>query len=375
MWPRPLLRKLALHAVPLLLVVRATAARAGDDETGPPDIETPEPSRATPESERAEKAEREKAEKEKAEKGAAPEGSEPIHGDHYYPPPVDGPALRLPESPTRLYLDGAYAMSDDLTALPYIAGRGRNFRVALGGAWRWERFTFDAQVPFNVTRLDVTSILNGITPSEDDAHQTRFSLGDISLGAVWTERLVGDSEGLIGGLGVRGRVASHTTRFPFHLMDGTIADFVLPYYFHLEPTLILGGALGGGELGQFTWVLNQGAIILAGPDGDFDTLHITVPTIYLYDAHYALGWAPWTFLGTSVEVATTFQLNHIGGNDFQKFNGIRAFWVAPALQVHLGNTRIDAIARIGVTRGEEIYGVLEYVGTHSITLRVTRMFD
>ena len=35
----------------------------------------------------------------------------------YYPPPVDGPELRLPESPTRLYLDGAYASSGDLSAL------------------------------------------------------------------------------------------------------------------------------------------------------------------------------------------------------------------------------------------------------------------
>ena len=353
-----MLRKLALYAVPLLLAAHATAARAAEDEEGPPETETPEPAKASPEDFAVTETER------PAE----------FHAGHYYPPPVDGPALRLPESPTRLYLDAAYARSDDLTALPYIAGKGRNFRAALGGAYRWAPFTFDAQVPFNLTTLDVTEILNGYVPVPEDAHQTKFSLGDISLGAVWTERL-GESEALIAGIGVRERLASHTTRFPFHLMDGSIADFVLPYYFHLEPTLILGGALGGGEFGQFTWVLNQGAIILSGPDGDFDTVHITVPTIYLYDAHYAVSWAPWSFLGASVEVATTFQLNQIGGTDFQKFNGIRAFWVAPALQVHLGNTRIDAIARIGVSHGEELYGVLEYVGTHSLTLRVTQMFD
>src|SRR5262249_39401987 len=147
-----------------------------------------------------------------------------LPGDHYYPLPVDGPALRLPESPTRLYVDGAYGKTDDLTALPFIAGTGRNFRLALGGAWRRGRFTYDAQVPLNLTTIHVTQYLNGLIPSPQDRDQTRFSLGDIGLGAVWTERLT-DGEALIGGLGVRGRLASHTTRFPFHLMDGSIANF------------------------------------------------------------------------------------------------------------------------------------------------------
>ena len=87
----------------------------------------------------------------------------------YYPPPVDGPALRLPESPTRLYLDAAYAMSDDLTALPYIAGKGRNSRRAVGGAWRWRRFAFDGQLLAHLTTIDVTSVLNQPPLPEDTA--------------------------------------------------------------------------------------------------------------------------------------------------------------------------------------------------------------
>ena len=121
--------------------------------------------------------------------------------------------------------------------------------------------------------------------------------------------------------------------------------------------------------------MNQGAIVLWGPDANFDTEHITVPTIYLYDGHYAIGVAPWSFLGASVELATMIQLNHIAGVDFQKFNDIRAVWVAPALQIHAGDFRIDLIARLGLTRGQELYGVLEYVGTHSFTLRVTKIFN
>jgi len=364
----PLLRKLALHAVPLLLVARATVARAGEDQTGPPELETPEagapetePPTGAPKPKKPPPAERERP------------------NDHYYPPPVDGPALRLPESPNRLYADVSYAKSDDLTALPFIAGRGRNFRLALGGAWRWnQRFVFDAQVPLNLTTLIVTQILNGLPPLEADARQTKISLGDIGGGAVWTERLTG-GEGLIGGLGLRVRIPTHTTRFPFHLMNGEIANFTIPYYFHLEPALILGGAFNGGsDFGRFTWVLNQGAIVLAGPDGNFYDQHISVPTLYMWEAHYAICWAPWSFLGTSVEVATIVQLNHVSSTattNLEKFNDVRAVWVAPALQFHVGDARIDLIARIGASRGQEFYGVLEYVGTHSVTVRVTLMFD
>jgi len=330
-------------AVPLL-VAQATAARAADEGAA---VAAPED--AMP---------------------AAPAADEATDApSHYYPPPVDGPALRLPESPTRFYLDGSYARSDDLTALPYIAGKGRNFRVAAGGFWHWWRLTFDAQLPFNITTIDVTDVLNGMPPVPEDRHQTKPSLGDLALGVSWTERLAG--EALIGGLAVRGRFPTHTTRFRFHLPPGdTLADFVIPYYFHIEPTLILGGAVG-----RFTYVMNQGAIVLLGPDGDFYDLHITVPSIYLWDAHAAIGWAPWSFLGASVELATMIQLNHLAGMDFERLNDIRAVWVAPALQAHVGAYRVDAIARIGLTRGQELYGVLEYVGTHSFTLRVSRYFN
>jgi hypothetical protein len=343
--------KLLMIAVPLL-VAQATVARGSD--------ENDDAAAATPPAEAASEP--------NDDASRASDSPRARSADRYYPPSVEGPALRVPESPTRLFLDGAYAISDDLTALPYIAGHGRNLRVALGGAWRWRRFTFDVQLPAHLTRIEVTSVLNQ-APLPEDAKQTKLSLGDLSLGAVWTERLAGDSEAVIAGLGLRGRLATHTTGFEFHLNDGSIADFVIPYYFHIEPTLILGGAIG-----PFTYVVNQGAIVLWGPDANFDTEHITVPTIYLYDGHYAIGVAPLPWLGASVELATMIQLNHIAGMDFQKFNDIRAVWVAPAVQFHAGAFRFDAIARIGLSRGQELYGVLEYVGTHSFTLRVTRMF-
>ena len=181
---------------------------------------------------------------------------------------------------------------------------------------------------------------------------------------------VQELERLIAGLGLRGRLATHTTRFTFHLLDGSLAIFTVPYYFHVEPTVIIGGALG-----RFTYVINQGAVWLVGPNGYVQDTLVRVPSIYFWDAHYAIAIAPVSFLGASVEVATTIQLNHLAGADYQKFNDVRAVWVAPALQIHPGDGyRIDLIARIGLTHGDELYGVLEYVGTHSFTLRVTRAF-
>lgn len=289
--------------------------------------------------------------------------------ESFYPPPVAGPALRLLDSPTRVYLDGAFATSEDLSALPYITGRGQNFRFALGGVWRWRQLSFDGEIPFlHVTTINVSSILN-MPPRPEDQHQTALSLGDLTLGVTGWVPLVGP-RALLAGLGVRGRFATHTTRFQFHLLDGTLADFRLPYYFHVEPTLILSGSLS-----WFTFVINQGVIVLLGPDGNFEDQLITVPTIYLWDAHYAVSVSPLSFLGASVELATQFQLNHVPGVDFAQLNDVRAVWVAPSLQLRFGATRIDLIARLGLTRGQELYGVLEYVGTNSYTVRLTRAFN
>jgi hypothetical protein len=285
----------------------------------------------------------------------------------YYPPPVDGPALRLPVSPTRLYVDTTLATSDDLSALPYIAGSGRNIRFAAGGVWRWRQLAFAAEVPFTqITTLTVTSITNS-APIPQDVNQTAVSFGDVRLGVDWTERL---SASLMGGFGLRGRFPTHTTAFRFHLIDGSLGTYVFPYYFHVEPTVILGGAFG-----RFTFVVNQGAVVLLGPDGDFSDQHFVVPTIFFWDAHYAISYAPWDFFAASLEVGTDIQLNHISGIDFQKFNDVHSVWIAPAVQFHVGDYRADLIARIGLTRGADLFGVIEFAGTSSYTVRVTRTFN
>jgi hypothetical protein len=301
-----------------------------------------------------------------ADAGAAAASADAVLAK-YFPPPVDGPALRLPLTPTRLYVDGALATTDDLSALPYIAGKGRNLRFAAGGSWRWNDFAFTGELPFTqVTTLDVSAIPGGM-PIPQDAHQTAVALGDLRLGAEWTEHL---SPAWVGGFGLRARVPTHTTRFQFHLVDGSLASYVFPYYFHFEPTAILGGTLG-----RFTFVLNQGAIVILGPDGEFSDMVIHVPTIVFWDAAYAVSYAPLDFFGASVELATDVQLNHVGGIDFQKLNDVRSVWIAPALQFHLDAYRLDLVARLGLTRGANLFGVIEYAGTSSYMVRVSRTFN
>jgi hypothetical protein len=300
---------------------------------------------------------------------AAPPGLKPAEVDAflaaYAPPPVEGPALRLPYTPTRLYLDASYGRVNDLSSLPIVQGAARNLRFAAGGSWRWRRFAFTGELPFlQVTSVDFTLIDNQPPPAAD-VHQTAASIGDLRVGVEWTDHL---TDAIVGGFGFRARLPTHTTRFTFHLTSGT-ADYPLPYYFHLEPTAILGAAVG-----RFTFVVNQGAAVLAGPSGDFQGVHIEQPMIALWDAAYAVSWAPLDELGASLELSTDIQLNHIGGLDFTRLNDLRAVSLVPALQGHVAGCRVDLVARFGLSKGATPVGILEYAGSTSYTLRVTRPF-
>ncbi len=45
-----------------------------------------------------------------------------------------------------------------------------------------------------------------------------------------------------------------------------LVSYVFPYYFHIEPTVIVGGALG-----RFSYVVNEGILdVFWGPDGNFE---------------------------------------------------------------------------------------------------------
>jgi hypothetical protein len=287
----------------------------------------------------------------------------------HYPPTVDGPGLQLPYQPTQLYFDTSFGRSGDLSSLPYVAGNARNLRLTLGGVWRWRRFAFEAEIPFlNVTLLHVTQVVGGPPDNPDDVDQTVFSFGDVRLGGTWTLPVIGEDT-LVAGVGFRSRLASHTAQYHFDV-DGVTTTYVFPYYFHLAPTVILGGALG-----RFTFVMNQGPLFFVGPDGYYIDLKIVEPTMMFWDSHYAVSYSPVQAFGASLELVTTIQLNHVTGMNFGKFNDIRAVWLAPAVQFHFDAYRVDVIGRIGTSRGENLLGVLEYVGERSILVRLTRTFN
>ena len=286
------------------------------------------------------------------------------------PAAADAPQLRNVEPRTRLYADGAFAQSADLSALPYIAGSGHNARFSLGGSLKLGRFQLDAELPAaQATTLDLTMIPGGM-PLPPDDHQTALSIGDLRLGAQWTTPLPGEALAMTAGFGLRGRFPTHTTQFAFHLIDGSVALYGFPYYFHIEPAALFGAAWG-----PLSFVMNQGAIVLMGPDADFQEIHFVVPNIYFWDAHYAVAAHIAGPVGVSTEVNTVFQLNHVGGVDFAKLNHIRAVSVLPGVQVQVGRYRVDAVARFGVTHGAELFGVIGYSGTRSYTLRATYYFE
>jgi hypothetical protein len=288
----------------------------------------------------------------------------------YAPPAIEGPGLRLAEPMTRLYVDGSYGRTDDLSGLPLIAGSAHNYRFAVGGSLRWHRFSFDGEITFsNITTIDVTEVPGG-QPIDQDRHQTATSLGDTRLGFTWTTPLT-DSGAVVGGFGVRLRLPTHTVVFQFHLVDMvTLGKYLFPYYFHVEPTLILGGSAG-----RFSFIVNEGLLLMTGPDGNFQNVHITVPNLLFWSAHYAVVYSPFQVLALSVDLGTDVQLNHVTVMDFEKVNDLVAVSLNVGLQVHIDRYRVDLVGRRGLTHDSELFGVLQYAGTQSLTLRFGRIFD
>jgi hypothetical protein len=170
---------------------------------------------------------------------------------------------------------------------------------------------------------------------------------------------------------VRVRVPTHTTSFQFtNLNDGSLGIYTLPYYFHIEPAFLIGGAIG-----DLSFVMNQGGLMLTGPDGDVVGIPLIVPNIYFWDAHYALAYRVAKALGLSFEVNTTIQLNDLDPVMLPKLNRIRAVSLIPAVQLHLDRFRVDVIARLGATGGADPIGLLGFSGTRSVIARLSRSFD
>jgi hypothetical protein len=235
------------------------------------------------------------------------------------------------------------------------------------------RFQFDAELPASQsTTINVTQIppLGNPPLTPEDAHQTARSLGDLRLGAQWTERLPVQAMSLTTGLGLRARFPTHTTTFQFNLVDGTLEPFRFLPYFHLEPTWLLGALQG-----PVSFTMNQGLLAMVGPIIEFGNVTFVLPTILFWDSHYAVAVRAHQYLALSLEANTVIQLNRVERMEFEDVNNVRAVYVQPAIQGIVGLWRVDLVARLGLNRGAELIGVLGYGGTQSVTLRLTRFFE
>ncbi|HEY4184757.1 MAG TPA: hypothetical protein VGP07_06785 [Polyangia bacterium] len=289
----------------------------------------------------------------------------------YDPAAVESPRLRNVEPRTAVYLDAGYARSGDLSALPNIAGSAHGYRMAAGGSLKLGRFQLDVELPAGqVTTLDLIDPNPLFMIDPQDKHQTAVSLGDSRLGAQWTGVLPIDTMAVVAGFGVSLRVPTHTTRYTFHLTDGSPGLYVLPYYFNIQPTFLLGEALG-----PVSFVMNQSALILTGPDGTVADIPVVIPNIYFWDAHYGVSVRVADGFALSCVLNTTYQLNKLDVVVFPNLNKVRSAYLVPGAQVHVGAYRIDLVGRFGIKRGAEPLGVLTFAGTDAITLRVSRIFD
>lgn len=291
---------------------------------------------------------------------------------HDEAPGVEAPRMRNVEPRTRLYVDATYAESRDLSALPTISGSARGARVAVGGSLKLSRFQLDLELPAGqVTELYLLDPNPAFMIDPGDKRQSSVALGDSRVGVQWTARLpaAGGLE-TTAGLGVGVRLPTHTGRFTFHFVDGSEGVYVLPYYFHVQPALLFGGYLG-----PVSFVMNQGALVLLGPDGQVAGLPVVTPTIYFWDSHYAVAARLGSFILLSLAVNATVQVNQLDPVEFPQLNRVRSVFVIPGAAVRLGAYRVDLVARLGVTKGADAVGVITYAGTSSVTLRLTRELD
>jgi len=55
-------------------------------------------------------------------------------------------------------------------------------------------------------------------------------------------------------------------------------------------------------------------------------------------------------------------------------NGLFSATVDVDLQVHIDRFRVDVVAHHGLTRDSDVFGVLQYAGTDSLTVRLGSYF-
>jgi hypothetical protein len=288
----------------------------------------------------------------------------------FVPPGIDYPGIVDLGPRCSLYVDHTYEYTDDLSTFWWVDGRGRNYRVALGGAYRFGNLQVHAEVPLQYTQLTISSLM-GQPPVDADRSKATYSLGDLVTDAAYFWDIPVDALPTHVGLGLRVRWPTHTTKYQFGLIDGSILEFGFPYYLHLSPAAILSTSYGPVFL-----VVNQGALAMLASDIDLGGVIQQIPNIYFWESHVVGGLAATDYLAFTLELSSFVQLNRVNVQNMTNLNDTRAVFLNPAVTLDLGRYRVAVAGRwdMGYWRSARDFGVITFSGSNAILARLSYLY-
>jgi hypothetical protein len=303
---------------------------------------------------------------ESSEGGAATAPASPRDFDA---PHIDYPPLQSLATPVSIYVDHTYETTNDLSTLPWVRGRGRNYRVAVGGLYQIGGLRLNAEVPVQYTQLFIDSLM-GQQPTDADRSKASISLGDIATGAAYAWNLPIESAKTYLGLGLRARLPTHTTKYHFGLQGGGFLEFGIPYYLHLAP-----GVLFSTHLGPITLTLNEGVLAMLAKDVRIGGVLQQIPNLYFWESHIAADVAATDWLDFSVEFLSCVQLNHVYVSNMTNLNGTHAFFVNPGITLNFGGYRLAVGGRFGLPgHSARDFGVITFSGSLAVLARLSYVF-
>jgi hypothetical protein len=292
----------------------------------------------------------------------------------FVPPAVDYPGIIDLGPRLALHVDHTYEYTNDLSTFPWVQGRGNNYRVAVGGMYRFGNLQLRAEIPVQYTQLTLDTLM-GQLPADSDRTKAAFSLGDVVTNGAYFFELPITATRIYVGLGLQMRLPTHTTRFRFGLMGGGTAEFAFPYYVHLAPAALLSASYG-----PFFLVVNQGALAMLAKDITIEGILQRIPDIYFWESHVASGLAATDWLAFTVELLGFVQLRRVAmtnmlSPDQPSVLDIRALSVNPGLTLDLGGFRLAVAGRIGLSgRSTRDFGVITFSGSHAVLTRLSYLF-
>jgi hypothetical protein len=302
-----------------------------------------------------------------AEAASAPAAPSPPRP--FDPPHVDYPGIQALGPGISLYLDTTYETTSDLSTFWWVQGRGTNYRLSVGGTYQAGGLRLNAEVPVQYTELAIDLLMKQ-APAAPDRTKAAVSLGDVITGAAYFWELPTGSVSASAGLGLRVRWPTHTTRFQFGLVDGSILEFGFPYYLHVAP-----GALLSASWGPVSVLVNQGVLAMLAKDVTLGDVLQRIPNLYFWESHVAGGVDATDWLLLSVEMVSFVQLNRVEVSNMTNLNDTRAVFVSPGVGLATGQLRLAVAGRFGLTgRSARDFGVITFSGTHAVVARVSYVF-